>query len=189
MVSFTWSGSQLLTQVHKSVQPPCSVMMRKKRKSHLKSPALQKVNLSTLYLMSLTFQMEDLQIALRVPQLCIVQRNLAYTPATSQLISRSRAGVLLELEAKVPCTTLLARIAPLRILSLLFLSYQNICQAIRPEDNQKSASPRNPIHTVTAYWDMNTVSCCTGELESLAEARVGHAVSCHSTFACAILST
>ena len=63
----------------------------------------------------------------------------------------------------------------------------NICQAIRPED-QKFAFPRNLTHRVTDYWDMNTFSFCTREWESLAEARVDHPVSCHSAFACAVLS-
>lgn len=77
-VSFIWSSSQLLTQVHKSIQAPMLYNDVKEKKSS-KGPALQKLNLSIPYLMFLTFQMGHLWIALKGPQLWIMKIRLAYT--------------------------------------------------------------------------------------------------------------
>ena len=76
----------------------------------------------------------------------------SHLPPPAQLFSKSGAGVHLQLRYEVPRTALLGW-NPSKVLSPLFLSYQNSCQAVRPEESL-SVSPRNPIQNVAASWDV-----------------------------------
>lgn len=161
-------------------------MTRKKRKAQSKSSALQKVVLSILYLMFLTFRWRISRLPWGFHSCVLFKGTGLYSchqPSFSQVWSRCspRARGQSPVYHSPGLEPLPNTLSTFPFLSEHLPGYKT---RRRPE----VCLSKNPIHTVTASWDMNTGALYTRKLESLVEVRVGHVVSCHSAFICAILS-